>query len=87
MATLPTSAGDRGPLHSARADRDHAITRTPQPARAVTAREGVGSFACLRLPRRFLIDASADPSGGFEQQLHSREKAPDNPPELVITFG
>jgi len=25
--------------------------------------------------------------GGFEQQFHSKEKAPDNPPELVITFG
>lgn len=22
-----------------------------------------------------------------EQQFHSREKAPDNPPQLVVTFG
>lgn len=32
-------------------------------------------------------DATESASGGFEQRLHSREKAPDNPPELVITFG
>lgn len=36
----------------------------------------------------FLIrDAAESASGGFEQRLNSREKAPDNPPELVLTFG
>ena len=36
----------------------------------------------------FLIrDSVENASGGFEQQLHSKEKAPDNPPELAITFG
>jgi primosomal replication protein N len=36
----------------------------------------------------FLIrDASESNSSGKEQQLHSREKSPDRPPELVITFG
>ena len=34
-----------------------------------------------------VADSVENASGGFEQQLHSKEKAPDNPPELVITFG
>ena len=33
-----------------------------------------------------LRDASAS-GGGNEQGLHSREKAPDNPPQLVLTIG
>jgi hypothetical protein len=32
-------------------------------------------------------DATESTSGGREQQLHSREKSPDQPPQLVITFG
>jgi len=36
----------------------------------------------------FLIrDSVESRSAGPEQQLHNKEKAPDNPPELVITFG
>jgi hypothetical protein len=35
----------------------------------------------------FLIRDSAENGGGNEQGFHSREKAPDNPPQLVITFG
>lgn len=35
----------------------------------------------------FLIRDATEGGAGFEQQLHSREKAPDNPPQLVITFG
>jgi hypothetical protein len=34
----------------------------------------------------FLIRDSVE-GRDHEQQLHSREKAPDNPPQLVITFG
>ena len=35
----------------------------------------------------FLIRDATEGGGGNEQSLHSREKAPDNPPQLVITFG
>jgi large repetitive protein len=35
----------------------------------------------------FLIRDAFEDGSGAEQQLHSREKAPDNPPQLVITFG
>ena len=35
----------------------------------------------------FLIRDAAEDGSGFEQQFHTREKAPDNPPQLVITFG
>ena len=35
----------------------------------------------------FLIRDATEGGGGVQQQLHSREKAPDNPPQLVITFG
>jgi len=35
----------------------------------------------------FLVRDQTEDGGGAEQSLHSREKAPDNPPELVITFG
>ena len=35
----------------------------------------------------FLIRDATENGGGAEQQLHSREKAPDNPPQLVVTFG
>jgi hypothetical protein len=35
----------------------------------------------------FLIRDASENGPGREQQLHSREKAPDNPPQLVITFG
>jgi parallel beta-helix repeat protein len=34
----------------------------------------------------FLIRDSAEGGGGILQGFHSREKAPDQPPELVITF-
>ena len=33
------------------------------------------------------IRDASEGGAGFQQQLHSREKAPDNPPQLVITFG
>jgi large repetitive protein len=35
----------------------------------------------------FLIRDSVESGGGAEQSLHSREKAPDNPPQLVLTLG
>jgi hypothetical protein len=35
----------------------------------------------------FLIRDSAENGGGLEQTFHSREKAPDNPPQLVVTYG
>ena len=35
----------------------------------------------------FLIRDASENGGGMEQSFHSREKAPDNPPQLVITFG
>jgi large repetitive protein len=35
----------------------------------------------------FLVRDATEGGGGQEQQLHTREKAPDRPPELVITFG
>jgi hypothetical protein len=35
----------------------------------------------------FLIRDANENGGGQTQQLHSREKAPDNPPQLVVTFG
>ncbi len=36
----------------------------------------------------FLIrDATEGAAAGPEQSLHAREKAPDNPPQLVLTFG
>jgi large repetitive protein len=35
----------------------------------------------------FLIRDATENGGGFEQAFHSREKAPDNPPQLVVTFG
>jgi parallel beta-helix repeat protein len=35
----------------------------------------------------FLIRDAAENGPGVEQNLHSREKAPDRPPQLVITFG
>jgi hypothetical protein len=36
----------------------------------------------------FLIrDATENAGAGPEQQFHSREKAPDNPPQLVLTFS
>jgi hypothetical protein len=35
----------------------------------------------------FLIRDANEGAGGIQQQLHAREKAPDNPPKLVITFG
>ena len=35
----------------------------------------------------FLIRDASENGGGFKQEFHSREKAPDNPPQLVITFG
>ena len=35
----------------------------------------------------FLIRDATENGGGAEQQLHSKEKAPDNPPQLVITFA
>ncbi len=35
----------------------------------------------------FLIRDATESGGGSEQQLHSKEKAPDRPPQLVITFG
>jgi large repetitive protein len=34
----------------------------------------------------FLIRDAAEGSGDTEQQFHSREKAPDRPPQLVITL-
>jgi CSLREA domain-containing protein len=35
----------------------------------------------------FLIRDSVENGNGIEQAFHSREKAPDNPPQLVISFG
>jgi hypothetical protein len=35
----------------------------------------------------FIIRDATEGGNGHEQQLHSKEKAPDNPPQLVITFG
>jgi hypothetical protein len=35
----------------------------------------------------FLIRDATENGGGNEQGFHSREKAPDNPPQLVVTFG
>jgi large repetitive protein len=35
----------------------------------------------------FLVRDATENAPGREQQFHSREKAPDNPPQLVITFG
>ena len=35
----------------------------------------------------FLIRDASENGSGFEQVFHGREKAPDNPPQLVITFG
>jgi hypothetical protein len=35
----------------------------------------------------FQIRDATEGGAGFEQNFHSREKAPDNPPQLVITFG
>jgi hypothetical protein len=35
----------------------------------------------------FLIRDASENGGGLKQEFHSREKAPDNPPQLVITFG
>ena len=35
----------------------------------------------------FVIRDAAEGGGGILQGFHSREKAPDNPPELVITFN
>jgi hypothetical protein len=34
----------------------------------------------------FLIRDAAEGETGILQGIHSREKAPDRPPELVITF-
>jgi hypothetical protein len=35
----------------------------------------------------FLIRDEAEDGTGFDQGFNSREKAPDNPPQLVVTFG
>ena len=35
----------------------------------------------------FLIRDATENGTGQEQQLHAREKGPDNPPQLVLTFG
>jgi hypothetical protein len=35
----------------------------------------------------FLIRDANEGGGGREQQFNTKEKAPDNPPQLVITFG
>jgi CSLREA domain-containing protein len=35
----------------------------------------------------FLVRDAAENGGGFGQALHGREKAPDNPPQLVLTIG
>ena len=35
----------------------------------------------------FLLRDATESGGGNEQGLHSREKAPDNPPQLVLTIG
>jgi hypothetical protein len=35
----------------------------------------------------FLIRDAAEGETGILQGIHSREKAPDQPPELVITFN
>jgi hypothetical protein len=35
----------------------------------------------------FLIRDASEGAGGREQQFHTKEKAPDQPPELVITYG
>ena len=35
----------------------------------------------------FLIRDATENGAGPEQSFHAREKAPDNPPQLVLTFG
>jgi parallel beta-helix repeat protein len=35
----------------------------------------------------FLVRDQTEDGAGIEQGFHSREKAPDNPPQLVLTFG
>jgi hypothetical protein len=35
----------------------------------------------------FLLRNATEGSGDAEQGFNSREKAPDNPPQLVITYG
>jgi hypothetical protein len=35
----------------------------------------------------FVIRDSVENGNGIEQAFHAREKAPDNPPQLVISFG
>jgi hypothetical protein len=35
----------------------------------------------------FLIRDAVEDGGGFDQGFNSREKAPDNPPQLVVSFG
>jgi hypothetical protein len=35
----------------------------------------------------FLIRDATENGTGQEQQFHARERAPDNPPQLVLTFG
>lgn len=35
----------------------------------------------------FLIRDATENGSGQEQRFHAREKAPDNPPRLVLTFG
>jgi hypothetical protein len=34
----------------------------------------------------FLVRDSAEGGGGLDQQFHSREKSPDEPPELTVTY-
>jgi large repetitive protein len=79
---------------------ENAVTWTNQPATtgtAATTTSGTGyrtwtvttQVAAMYSGTNngFLIRDATENGTGQEQQFHAREKAPDNPPQLVLTFG
>ena len=76
------------------------VTWTNQPATtgtAVTTTSGAGyrewtvtaqvALMYSGTNNGFLIRDATENGTGLEQLFHAREKAPDNPPQLVLTFG
>jgi hypothetical protein len=75
------------------------VTWSNQPAASGTATTVVSGFGYLSwnvtsqlattyaANTGFLLRDATEDGGGIEQAFHSREKAPDNPPQLVLTFG
>jgi large repetitive protein len=74
-ATQPATTGTAATVASGTGWREWTVT-----SQAAAMYSGANNGFLVR-------DATEGATAGPEQSLHAREKGPDNPPQLVLTFG